>query len=438
MLSKPINPNTMFNTHMKTAAMQKNSIVYNDFTISDYTNNNASLTKMKMPELKYICKSNRLHVSGTKPILIDRIHEFYKKYGIAIKIQKWVRGYYVRASFKMRGAAFKNRAICTNTTDFYTMEPLEEISFRKFYSYTDEKNFTYGFDIDSLIELYNKKGRIVNPYNRDKITFQTRDQILRLYRLIGIVYKENDDIEPTAVNLFDHVSGHAFGRASGQVSGHAAGHSFGHALQNTFSPNHVQHQTLNQNNNIITTALQPLNHGQPHGQPENNNQALMPTQTSMPISINEVTGQPARMTEHQLSVIREKSSADRIIAVFMDIDQLGHYTDVSWFNNLDKRQCFQFYREIINIWRFRAQIPYMTKFRICPYDPVSNIFPLLNFETISVDTLKEGCLRVIENMVYMGYDTDHRNLGAYHILTAFTVVSIPARTQMPWLYESIY
>ena len=40
-------------------------------------------------------------------------------------------------------------------------------------------------------------------------------------------------------------------------------------------------------------------------------------------------------------------------------------------------------------------------------------------------------------MVYMGIDADHRNLGAFHILTALTIVSIPARTAMPWLYESI-
>ena len=56
---------------------------------------------------------------------------------------------------------------------------------------------------------------------------------------------------------------------------------------------------------------------------------------------------------------------------------------------------------------------------------------------MTIELLKEGCLKIIENMVYMGIDADHRNLGAFHILTALTIVSIPARTAMPWLYESI-
>ena len=394
MFSKPINPDTMFNAHGKNAAMHKNSIVYNEFTISDYMTNNEGLTKMKIPELKNICKNNRLHISGTKPVLIERIHTFYKKYGIAIKIQKIIRGYFVRASFKLRGAAFKNRAICTNTTDFYTMEPLDEIPFSKFYSYTDAQNFTYGFDIDSLIELYNKKGRIINPYNREKITFQTMNQILQLNRLIRIVFKPDDP----------------------PVNSITQSYTQSYNIQNV-----VIHQSSNQS---TSNQLAPMNN----------------TAATLPITTNE-TSQPViipRMTEQQLTEIRVRPVADRVTAIFMEIDQLGHYTDVAWFNNLDKRQLYNFYREIYSIWRFRAQLPYMTKFRICPFDPVANIFPALNYEMITVDALKEGCLQIIENMVYMGYDAEYRNLGAFHILTAFTAVSIPARTQMPWLYESIY
>jgi hypothetical protein len=390
MLSKPINPNTMYQNNRKNAVIHKNSIVYNEFTISDYTNNDG-LTKMKIPELKNICKNNRLHISGTKPVLIERIHTFFKKYGIAIKIQKMIRGYFVRASFKLRGDAFKNRAICTNTTDFYTMEPLDEISFSKFYSYTDAQKFTYGFDIDSLIELYNKKGRIINPYNREKISFQTMNQILQLNRLINIVFK------PIVFNPDEP---------------------------------HVNSTTQPDTQNIIIPQLV----GNQHATMNNTTYAL-------PISTNETTGQTIvipRMTEQQLTEIRVRPIPERVTAIFMEIDQLGHYTDVAWFNNLDKRQLYNFYREIYSIWRFRAQLPYMTKFRICPFDPVANIFPALNYEMMTVDELKEGCLQIIENMVYMGYDAEYRNLGAFHILTAFTSVSIPARTQMPWLYESIY
>ena len=105
--------------------------------------------------------------------------------------------------------------------------------------------------------------------------------------------------------------------------------------------------------------------------------------------------------------------------------------------NLNKRQYYNFFREIYNLWRFRAQMSFFTKRRICGFDP-TDVFPLtLNFEETTVETFKEGCLKIIENMVYMGVDTDHRNLGAFHILTALTCVSQSAREALPWLYESI-
>ena len=112
-----------------------------------------NFAKMKIPELKSIAKINKLHVTGTKPVLIQRLTEYYRKCGFAIKIQKILRGYFVRLSFKLRGIGFKNRLICTNTSDFLTMEPLNEIPHSQFFSYTDNKNFTYGFDINSLITI---------------------------------------------------------------------------------------------------------------------------------------------------------------------------------------------------------------------------------------------------------------------------------------------
>jgi hypothetical protein len=43
----------------------------------------------------------------------------------------------------------------------------------------------------------------------------------------------------------------------------------------------------------------------------------------------------------------------------------------------------------------------------------------------------------MENMVYSGINNEIRQIGAFHVLTALTMVSIPARHSMPWLYESI-
>jgi hypothetical protein len=394
MFSKPIKQ-PRFNE------ITSNEITSQIISLSDYIKYSPTITKMKMPELKYICKNNKLHVSGTKPVLIQRIHEYYQNCIFAIKLQKMVRGYFVRLSFKLRGIAYKNRKICTNTTDFYTMEPLSEIPYYKFYSYTDAHKFTYGFDIDSLIELYKKKGKITNPYNREKITIYTLNKILKLYRIIKMIYGYLDIVpveEPSSSSM--------------QNSMH----------QMNIISNTIIQAAPNLSNLVGINSLATPNTSTP----------------SIPIVIPSLASQSVQMTEQQLSVIRERPLQERIIAVFMDIDQLGHYTDVSWFTNLEKRQFYNFFREIYNIWRFRAQLTYMTKYRICPYDPISNVFPALNYDIITIDTLKEGCLQIIENMVYMGQDDEYRNLGAFHVLTALTVISLPARTAMPWLYESIY
>ena len=171
-------------------------------TLTEYIKNPSNLTKMKIPELKSIAKYNKLHVTGTKPVLIQRIIEYYTKCIFAIKIQKMLRGHFTRYSFKLRGSGFKNHTICTNTTDFLTMDPLDEIPHSRFYSYTDERQFTYGFDLNSLISIYKKKGKIVNPYNREKISLATLHAILKLYRLIGFIYKDYEyelDTPPTPI-----------------------------------------------------------------------------------------------------------------------------------------------------------------------------------------------------------------------------------------------
>ena len=64
----------------------------------------------------------------------------------------------------------KNRELCTNNTDFITMEPLKEIKINRFISYKDTDDFIYGFDIVSLYNLIFKNNQdIKNPYNRKNI-----------------------------------------------------------------------------------------------------------------------------------------------------------------------------------------------------------------------------------------------------------------------------
>ena len=41
-------------------------------------------------------------------------------------------------------------------------------------------------------------------------------------------------------------------------------------------------------------------------------------------------------------------------------------------------------------------------------------------------------------MIFSGFDEEYRKLGILHVLTALTVVSANARSELLWLYESLY
>jgi hypothetical protein len=97
----------------------------------------------------------------------------------------------VRKYKKLHGPASLNRKLCTNTDDFISMEPIEEINFHQFISYKDFDGFIYGFDINSLHNLFLKSNdEIKNPYNRNPIPESIFKDIRTLIR-IGRILKIN-------------------------------------------------------------------------------------------------------------------------------------------------------------------------------------------------------------------------------------------------------
>jgi len=185
-----------------------NSPQYN-FSWYDFFKNHIELKKYKIPELKQIAKNNRLPVSGTKSNLMVRIENYFNFLKHVTKIQAWSRRFLVILSFKLRGPAFKNRSICVNSSDFYTLENLTEIEFDDFFSYTDEKGFVYGFQIDSLIQLFKKTGTITNPYNRDQLDYTVVRNIIKLYKINSHIFQSNRQIK-TITNHNPYINENVF------------------------------------------------------------------------------------------------------------------------------------------------------------------------------------------------------------------------------------
>jgi len=127
------------------------------------------VVKYKIDELKKLCAFYKLSRGGNKDELTKRLYEYCKNSVGPLKIQKVFRGFLNRKLHKLQGPALMNRKICTNDTDFFTMDDMIEIPVTQFYSYKDDDDFVYGFNIVSLYNLIKKEGLCAkNPYNRSE------------------------------------------------------------------------------------------------------------------------------------------------------------------------------------------------------------------------------------------------------------------------------
>jgi hypothetical protein len=321
-------------------------------------------------------------LSGNKKMLMDRVTRLYDMESASMKIQKLFRGYIVREIFRLRGPALKNRNICVNETDFYTLEPIKNIHVNDFFSYKGEKNFIYGFDMDSIVTLFKNKQRamnIVNPYNREYIDVM-RVTIEKLTRFTMLIDKNRDKIEHKPATV------------------------------KTPTPQRLIYGLTDLSGNAIRNHSANLDEL---------------------YDVNEMI--------EKLRAIRESPVQNRTENLFMEIDQLGNYAQSTWFSQLNRRDLIRFFRSLYDIWYYRAQIPFDIKRKICPLvDPfISILNEPIRYNDISEGDIKLICLNVMEDMIYTGINNDFRTLGAFHVLCGLTLVSTDARTSMPWLYDSV-
>ena len=145
-----------------------------NFFIPKVDEYNLIVTKnYKVAQLKKICKFYNLKVSGKKSQLINQIYNYLFLSKYAIVIQKFMKGKLVRKWCSTHGPAYINRSLCTNQTDFFTMNELKNTPINQFFSFKDEDGFIYGFNIISLYTLHQKAAEnneeALNPYNRNKL-----------------------------------------------------------------------------------------------------------------------------------------------------------------------------------------------------------------------------------------------------------------------------
>ena len=134
-------------------------------------------------------------------------------------------------------------------------------------------------------------------------------------------------------------------------------------------------------------------------------------------------------------IIAEKKTVT-IRDLFNRIDELGNYTQYDWFENLNYNGLMIFYKELYDIWIYRANLTLHVKYQICNLDPFNNTNPNF-FYNYSLDQLKQITISVMEKMLYHAVNDEYQKLGAIYILTALTIASPDAAEAMPWYYSSV-
>lgn len=192
----------------------KNKLKFDDSNIvMPNINNYYEITKYNynVQQLKIFAKKYNLKISGNKKELTTRLFTFLHLSSYIIKIQKNYRGHLQRKYNFIQGPGSKNRNLCTNNTDFITMEDLNNLNQHQFFSYMDDDGFIYGFDIASIYNVIFKNGIVKNgnktcggqnPYNRIFFSDTVIKKIKIFIRLSKLLkFEFNLEIEDELSNI---------------------------------------------------------------------------------------------------------------------------------------------------------------------------------------------------------------------------------------------
>lgn len=197
-----------FDEKLESISKRKLQMFFNTHSLEFNRVELLQLSNLKRTYLKYNSKEKRMEeitededVDGNKDknkeifnklkdeFILERVKSFFDTLFIAmlhidkvILIQKKIRQYYIRKNLKLRGPALYYRKLCVNDTDFYSFDAIDEIPSNEFFSYKDKNGFVYGFDIDSIYELFKRKeGKVNNPYNREVFPDNIRNKVNKIY-----------------------------------------------------------------------------------------------------------------------------------------------------------------------------------------------------------------------------------------------------------------
>jgi hypothetical protein len=124
--------------------------------------------------------------------------------------------------------------------------------------------------------------------------------------------------------------------------------------------------------------------------------------------------------------------------IFRLLEDLGNYTDPSWFMDLNRIQLQQLYIELADIWFHRAGLSSSDRNRIIP--PTNTVFriPVTTVLIMTIRALRPLLMDIFRMFISSAESKSDRQLGATYILGALSLVSYPSAVAYPWLLEAFY
>ncbi len=172
----------------KKSTRNKKRISDADFEIlksRDY--NQLDSINYRVPQLRIMCKHYGLKASGNKDELLSSLYNFLRLSESASPIQKCFRAFIVKQYALAKGPKWKQPKCWVNQEDFLTFTNWQDIPPLQYFTYENDINHVYGFDIVSLTTYISKTETPENPYTREAFPESVIERLRKVSRISSIL-----------------------------------------------------------------------------------------------------------------------------------------------------------------------------------------------------------------------------------------------------------
>jgi hypothetical protein len=149
-------------------------------------------------------------------------------------------------------------------------------------------------------------------------------------------------------------------------------------------------------------------------------------------------GIPTKFKEPKIQMTEEQLFSSRVLDICQKIDVLNVTaagTNPEWLITLNATKLKKFYRNLEDIWNYRADLSLEQKKQIVPANDIFNIAANKIFLTDNLKKVRDIVLNDLDKLVSSGISDQHKSTGCYYILIALSEISPGCAESLPWLVQ---